>query len=151
MRMERSGTGSRGVYSPLPLRRSWLTVGGSTVVVCGDCCYTMCMHSNRRSVDTLIDSIAQMDEQELDRMQSAIDRRRGSLKKKQSIVVERREHRNGVLQLEGRAYRRKKDGELTERGPYWYFHYREGGKQRTLYVGKTDNPETVVDERLGKE
>jgi hypothetical protein len=55
------------------------------------------------------------------------------------------------LQLESRAYRRKKDGELTERGPYWYFHYREGGKQRTLYVGKTDNPEAVVDEKLGKE
>jgi hypothetical protein len=42
------------------------------------------------------------------------------------------------LQLEGRAYRRKKDGELTERGPYWYFHYREGGKQRTLYLGWQD-------------
>jgi len=55
------------------------------------------------------------------------------------------------LQLEGRAYRRKKDGESTERGPYWYFHYREGGKQRTLYLGKTDNPEAVVNEKLGKE
>jgi len=50
------------------------------------------------------------------------------------------------LQLEGRAYRRKKDGELTETGPYWYFHYREGGRQRTLYLGKTDNPEAKVDE-----
>ena len=86
-----------------------------------------------------------MDEQELDRLQAAVDRRRGALKKKQSIVLERREYRNGVLQLEGRAYRRKKDGELTERGPYWYFHYREGGKQRTLYIGKTDNPESKVD------
>jgi len=65
--------------------------------------------------------------------------------------LERREHRNGVLQLEGRAYKRKKDSELTQRGPYWYFHYREGGKQRTLYVGKTDNPEVAVDEKLGKE
>ena len=107
------------------------------------------MHSNRRSVEALIDSIAEMDEQELDRLQAAIDRRRG--RSKQSTVLERREHRNGVLQLEGRAYRRKKDGELTERGLYWYFHYREGGKQRTLYVGKTDNPEAVVDEKLGKE
>jgi len=107
------------------------------------------MHKDRRRLDALIDSIAEMDEQELDRLQAAIDRRRrGS---KQSTVLERREHRNGVLQLEGRAYRRKKDGELTERGPYWYFHYREGGKQRTLYVGKTDNPEAIVDEKLGKE
>jgi hypothetical protein len=86
-----------------------------------------------------------MDDRELERLQEAIDHRRGEPKKKQSTVLERREHRNGVLQLEGRAYRRKKDGELTERGPYWYFHYREGGKQRTLYIGKPDNPEAVVD------
>src|SRR5215208_7313548 len=103
----------------------------------------MCMHSNRRSVDILIDSIAEMDEQELDRLQATIDRRRGSLRKKQSTVLERRDYRNGVLQLEGRAYRRKKDDELTERGPYWYFHFRGGSRQRTLYVGKTDNPEAV--------
>ena len=117
----------------------------------GSCCYTMCMHNNRRSIDALIDSIAEMDEQELDRVQAAIDHRRASLKKKQSTVIERRNYLNGVLQLEGRAYKRKKDGELTEMGPYWYFHYREGGKQRTLYLGKTDNPEAVVDEKLGKE
>src|SRR5215208_5482050 len=102
----------------------------------------MCMHNDRQKVDILIDYLSEMDEQELDRLQDAIDRRRGSLKKnnkeKQSTVLERREHRNGLLQLEGRTYKRKKDGQLTERGPYWYFHYREGGKQRTLYVGKTD-------------
>jgi hypothetical protein len=109
------------------------------------------MHNNKRSTDTLIGSIAEMDEQELDRLQGAIDRRRGFLTKKQSTVLERREYRNGLLQLEGRTYRRKKDGDAVERGPYWYFHYREGGKQRTLYVGKTDNPEAVVDEKLGKE
>ena len=108
--------------------------------------YNMCMHNNRRGVDALIDSIAEMDEQELDRLQAAMDRRRGELKKKQSPVIERRNYLNGLLQLEGRAYIRKKDGELAERGPYWYFHYREGGKQRTLYVGKTDNPEAKVNE-----
>ena len=109
----------------------------------------MCMHNNKCSVDVLIDSIAEMNEQELNRVQAAIDHRRGA--SKQSTVLERREYRNGVLQLEGRAYQRKKDGELTERGPYWYFHYRERGRQRTVYVGKTDNPEAVVDEKLGKE
>ena len=109
----------------------------------------MCMHNKRCSIDTLIDSIAEMDEQELNRVQVAIDHRRGG--SKQSTVLKRCEYRNGVLQLEGRAYRRKKDDGLTERGPYWYFHYREGGRQRTLYVGKTDNPEAVVDEKLGKE
>jgi hypothetical protein len=90
-----------------------------------------------------------MNDRELDRLQAAIDHRRGALQKKQSTVLERRDYRNGVLQLESRAYKRKKDGELTERGPYWYFHYREGGQQRTLYLGKTDNPEAVVDEKLG--
>jgi hypothetical protein len=108
----------------------------------------MCMHiNNENSLDSLLAIIPEMGEQELDRLQDIMERRRGELKKKkQSTVLERREHRNGVLQLEGRAYRRKKDGELTERGPYWYFHYREGGKQRTLYLGKTDNPEAKVDE-----
>ena len=112
------------------------------------------MHNSRRSLDALIDSIAEMDEQELDRVQAAIEQRRGSLKQEKgqhSTVLKCRDYLNGILQLEGRNYRRKKDGELTERGPYWYFHYREGGKQRTLYVGKTDNPEAVVDEKLGKE
>jgi hypothetical protein len=107
------------------------------------------MHKNKQSTDSLIDSIAEMDIEELDRLQEVIDRRRGE--QKQSTVLERRDYRHGVLQLEGRAYRRKKDGELTERGPYWYFHYREGGKQRTLYVGKIDNPEAKVNEIMEEE
>ena len=115
------------------------------------CSYNMCMHSNKQNLDSFIDYITQMDEPELDRLQEAIDRRRSSFKKnkeKQSTVLERREYRNGLLQLEGRTYKRKKDGKLTERGPYWYFHYREGGRQRTLYIGKTDNPEAKVDEMM---
>jgi len=105
------------------------------------------MHSKKSGLlfENIIATIETMDDRELDRLQEAIDRRRGA-PKKQSTVVERRNHRHGILQLEGRAYRRKKDGELTERGPYWYFHYREGGKQRTLYIGKTDNPEAKVNE-----
>ncbi len=103
----------------------------------------MCMH-NIKSVDDIIASIETMEGRELDRLQAAIDRRRGALKK-QSTVLKRRDYRNGVLQLEGRAYQRK-DGKQTERGPYWYFHYREGGKQRTLYIGKTDNPEAKVNQ-----
>jgi hypothetical protein len=107
----------------------------------------MCMHiNNENSLDNLLATIPEMDERELDRLQDAIDCRRSTLKKKESTVLERRNYLNGLLQLEGRAYRRKKDGELTQRGPYWYFHYREGGKQHTLYVGKTDNPEAKVDE-----
>jgi hypothetical protein len=92
-----------------------------------------------------------MNVEELDQLQEAIVRRWQQLGNKPvSTVVEHRNYGNGILQLETRAYRRK-DGGLTERGPYWYFHFREGGKQRTLYIGKSDNPETVVNEKLGEE
>jgi hypothetical protein len=105
------------------------------------------MHNNAEyNIDRVVAAISHMDKQELDRLQDTLDHRRGELENKQSPVLERREYRNGLLQLEGRAYRRKKDGRLVERGPYWYFHYREGGRQRTLYVGKTDNPEAKVNE-----
>jgi hypothetical protein len=111
--------------------------------------YTMCMHINMEAMVSLIE---QMNVEELHHLQQAIDHRRQQLADRPlSIVVERRNYQNGILQLERRAYRRKKDGKLTQRGPYWYFHYREGGRQRTVYVGKTNNPEAVVDEKLGKE
>jgi hypothetical protein len=111
--------------------------------------YTMCMHIQQRNeLDCLIATVERLDTEELGRLQEAIDRRRSALK--QSPVLERRDYRHGVLQLEGRAYRRK-DGEQTVRGPYWYFHYREGSRQRTTYLGKTDDPETIVDEKLGRE
>jgi len=111
----------------------------------------MCMHINRlhsQHLDSIIACIETMDGRELDELQAVINRRRSALR--QSTVLERRGYRHGILQLESRTYRRK-DGEQTERGPYWYFHYRQGGRQRTLYVGKTDNPETVLDEKIGKE
>jgi hypothetical protein len=34
------------------------------------------------------------------------------------------------------------------RGPYWNFHYSEGSKQHTRYMGKTDDPEARVDELM---
>ena len=110
--------------------------------------YIMCMHI---PLETLISGINQANAQQLDHLQQAINRRRqqvadGPL----STLVERRDYRNGVLQLERRAYRRK-DGQLTQRGPYWYFHYREGGRQKTMYVGQTDNPEARVDKIMTKE
>ncbi len=107
----------------------------------------MCMHNNMR---TLISQIERMNAEELDQLQEAMDRRRQQLgDKPMSTVVERRDYRNGILQLERRAYRRK-DGKLTERGPYWYFHFREGGRQKTMYVGQTNDPESKVDERMTK-
>jgi hypothetical protein len=105
--------------------------------------YTMCMHINN-----IVLGIERMNREQLDRIQDVVDRRRRQLGDGPvSTVVERRNYRNGILQLERRAYRRK-DGELTERGPYWYFHFREGGRQRTKYLGKIDNPEAKVDELM---
>jgi hypothetical protein len=63
---------------------------------------------------------------------------------RRSTVLERRSFGSGVLQLEYRT--NPKTG--TQRGPYWYFHYREGGKQHTLYVGKTDDPEAALARKL---
>jgi hypothetical protein len=107
------------------------------------------MHMN---MDAIISLINQANAQQLHRLQQAINRRRQQMADGPlSTVVERRNYQNGVLQLERRAYRRKKDGKLTQRGPYWYFHFREGGRQRTKYLGQIDDPEAKVDEILTKE
>ena len=52
----------------------------------------------------------------------------------QSTVGKYVPYRDGYLQLEYRT--NPKTG--TQRGPYWYFRYHEGGKQRTLYIGNVD-------------
>jgi hypothetical protein len=104
----------------------------------------MCMHIN---IDAIVSLIQQATAEELDHLQKALARRRQQIGDRPlSTVVERRDYQNGVLQLERRAYRHKKDGQLTHRGPYWYFHFREGGKQRTKYLGQTDDPEAKLDE-----
>jgi hypothetical protein len=109
----------------------------------------MCMHMN---IDAFISLIERMSAEELDQLQQTINRRRQQMADGPlSTVVERRDYQNGVLQLERRAYRRKKDGGLTERGPYWYFHFREGGRQKTMYVGQTDDPEARIDEIMTTE
>jgi hypothetical protein len=79
---------------------------------------------------------------ELDLVRKALEQRREQLK--QSTVAERRSCGRGILQLEYRA--NTKTG--TQRGPYWYFYWREDGKQRSLYLGKTDDPERVLPEKL---
>jgi hypothetical protein len=91
------------------------------------------------STVALIERVDAMDEEELDRLEAAIERRRGQLAGDEvvptagqsSTVVERRAYGSGVLQLEKRG----------ESGPYWYFHHRKDGKQKTVYLGKTDAPE----------
>jgi hypothetical protein len=37
-----------------------------------------------------------------------------------------------------------KDGSASERGPYWYFQFHEGGKRKKLYLGKTSDPESTL-------
>lgn len=93
-------------------------------------------------LDALINLIPTLEGAELGRVREAVEQRRKDLA--QSTVVERRSYGAGILQLEYRA--NPKTG--TRRGPYWYYHDREGGRQRTLYVGKTDAPEAAVGEKL---
>jgi hypothetical protein len=95
--------------------------------------------SDMLTVDALIERVDYMDNEELERLQAAIDRRRSQVARDEglptggasSTVVERRAYGSGVLQLEKRG----------ESGPYWYFHLRRDGKQKTIYLGKTDAPE----------
>jgi len=103
-------------------------------------------------METMVSLVERMNAEQLDQLQQAINRRRQQIGDRPvSTVVERRDYQNGVLQLEKRAYTRKKDGGLTERGPYWYFHFREGGRQKTMYVGQTDDPEARVYEIMTNE
>jgi len=104
----------------------------------------MCLHIEKRFLDVaaIIDAISTMSGAELERVREAVERRRETLV--QSTVVERRSYGSGILQLEYRT----NPTTGRQRGPYWYFHYREEGRQRTLYVGKTDDPEAALAERL---
>ncbi len=91
----------------------------------------------------IIDAISNIRGPELERVREAVERRRETLA--QSTIVEQRSVGSGILQLEYRT--NPKTG--TRRGPYWYYHYREGGRQHTLYVGKTEDPEGVLAKKLG--
>ena len=101
-------------------------------------------------LEEIIEKIVIMDREELARLEEALRRRRRELgdevseeRTPVSDVLEYRPHADGYLQYEVRRYRRK-DGSMKEHGPYWYFRYHEGGKQRTLYLGKTADPEGVL-------
>jgi hypothetical protein len=97
--------------------------------------YTMCMH-----IQNVLAAIEQLSAKELHRIEEAkAQRRRKTGADPVSTVEERRSYRNGILQLERRAYRRK-DGGLTTRGPYWYFHYREGVSRRPFTSARRTTP-----------
>jgi hypothetical protein len=108
--------------------------------------YLVCLHNKKIDADTIIAALPALDAGGLDRVRAAVEAvsRRAS---GGSTVLDRRSYRHGLLQLEERTYTRK-DGSEARRGPYWYFHYREGGRQHTLYIGRTEEPEAVVDRKL---
>jgi len=97
---------------------------------------------------------------DLERLKKAIARRRwelevtgkrgpeGRASSSLSRLKEARPHEDGYLQAETRIYR-SKEGWESERGPYWYFRYHEGGKQRKLYLGRTDDPEGTLKAKRG--
>lgn len=102
------------------------------------------------------DHLEDLDRAQLVRVEAALERRLRSLgadaptddKGSQQVsgVVEYRPHADGTLQKEVRRYYRK-DGTAKEQGPYWYFRYHEGGRQKKLYLGRTDDPEGELEWR----
>jgi len=56
-----------------------------------------------------------------------------------SEVVEYRPYEDGMLQAEVRTYTRR-DGGCSERGPYWYFRYDEGGEAEEALSRKDRRP-----------
>jgi hypothetical protein len=108
-------------------------------------------------VETIISGLEDLDRAQLVRVQAALGRRLQALGADAAIgetdegrpvsgVVEYRPHADGTLQQEVRTYYRK-DDTPKEQGPYWYFRYHEGGKQKKLYLGKTDDPEGELERR----
>ena len=93
------------------------------------------------NLDEIIASLDRLDPTDLDRLQAAIDSKRQRVSA--SSVVERRNHLDGILQLEYRT--NPKTGK--RRGPYWYFKYRKDGRQKTTYIGATDDPEGWLEKR----
>lgn len=93
-------------------------------------------------LDSLLARISTLSRPELDRVHEAVTERRKELAV--SGVIERRGYGGGILQLEWRA---DKAGNKRH-GPYWYYYVREEGRQRSMYVGKTAEPETVVEAKL---
>ncbi len=66
------------------------------------------------------------------------------------MVVSSRPHADGLLLLEKRIFTPKGGGPPKVRGPYWTFRYQEDGKRKSLYIGKTDEPEAVLEEKRSR-
>ncbi len=108
--------------------------------------YRMAMSGHQgRSADLepMLSGLKNLDRDDLIRLRDDLDRRLRELGEESppvSGVLEYRPYADGTLQAEVRRYYRK-DGSVKEQGPYWYFRYHEGGKQKKLYLGRTDDPE----------
>ena len=111
-------------------------------------------------VEEIISGLEDLDRAQLARVEAALGRRLRALGADAPIgeadegrpvsgVVEYRPHADGTLQKEVRRYYRK-DGTPKEQGPYWYFRYHEGGRQKKLYLGKTDDPEGTLAAKRAK-
>lgn len=95
--------------------------------------------------------MGRVDAGSIGRVERALERRRRELAKlgvageagNASRVLEYRSHEDGTLQAEVRV-RRRKDGSEREHGPYWYFKHQEGGRRRSVYLGRTDDPEGAL-------
>jgi hypothetical protein len=97
-------------------------------------------------VEQMIAGLEDLDRAELERLEEVLDRRLRKLRQESpavSGVLEYRPYADGTLQAEVRRYVRK-DGSVKEQGPYWYFRYHEEGKQKKLYLGRTEDPEREV-------
>jgi hypothetical protein len=105
------------------------------------------------NVEQMIAGLEDFDRAELERLEEALDRRLRELRQESpavSGVLEYRPYADGTLQAEVRRYYRK-DGSAKEQGPYWYFRYHEDGKQKKLYLGKTDDPEGEIARRRAED
>ncbi len=104
-------------------------------------------HQQRSAdLERLLSGLEYLDRDELIRLRKDLDRRLrefGEESPPVSGVLEYRPYADGTLQAEVRRYYRK-DGSVKEQGPYWYFRYHEGGKQKKLYLGRTDDPEGAL-------
>ena len=112
-------------------------------------------------MEAMISGLEELDRAQLARVEAALRRRLKGLgadaapagEAGESLpvsgVVEYRPHADGTLQKEVRRYYRK-DGSVKEQGPYWYFRYHEGGRQKKLYLGRTDDPEGELARKRAK-
>ncbi len=67
-----------------------------------------------------------------------------------SMVVETRPYADGLLLLEHRVFTPKTGGPPKIRGPYWTFRYQDKGIRKSLYIGISDDPESVLEEKRSR-